>query len=247
MIAAPGCSRAARRIAWRAAASASAVSVQVATTTHEAGSPGRAIASRPSTAAATASRSARETRHPSDTSAIDRPSEDPAATDHLVADAEHGGLPGRDPAHRRRERDLRAAARRAHRPGLPLVAVAHLHARRDRPAGRGARGPTHVLHAETVARRVVGGADHDASGTRLDPDDVARRRAGPAEAPALTDREPVDAGVTPEHLAVGRDDLAAQDPPRRAERHVVARVALRHEADLLRLRLVGVREAGARR
>ena len=97
--------------------------------------------------------------------------------------------------------------------------------------------------AEFLAR-----PDDDLGVSRLELEHVQRHAGREAQALALADREPMDAAVPAEHASRRVDDLArraARSPSCRSTKP--AGVAVRHEADLVAVGLVGDGEARAAR
>src|SRR5438067_5891151 len=96
----------------------------------------------------------------------------------------------------------------------------------------------HLLHRHLTHRKLIAPADDDGVRPRLDSQHVPGPGLGKASEPrALADRVEGGAAVRPELAAVGGDDLSGAH--RQPGGEVARRLASRHEADLLALRLVG--------
>src|SRR5262249_46959787 len=172
---------------------------------------------------------------------------DPPAADHELSAIEDGRLPGRDERTGFDEADLGRVGRvacdgrepRLHRP----VAMSDAH--REPRAGRRrrARGPDGSVRHEALGDEASRPADRDRPGRAIDGAHVPSRAAAEPEAATLSDREAVHAIVGAEEPTVVVDD--ASGPQRRGPGvplDEARRVAVRYEAHLHALRLVGHRQ-----
>src|SRR4051794_3827941 len=168
----------------------------------------------------------------------------PAAAEEAGAGVEDAGLAWGDAGLGEGELDPGVAglAADAAGDGGLVVAVPDL----DRLAvGRRGAGPARVGEIDARAGAGRARADDDAAAGGVEGLDVEGLAVGDAQAAALADRVAGDALVPAERAAVGVDDLARLGRVGAEAGDEVAVVALRDEADVLALGLVGERQAEA--
>src|SRR5208282_381001 len=138
---------------------------------------------------------------------------DPTAADYDVAIVENGSLAGGERALRLVEGDsnlVRPCGFRRFNDGRRgLMLVADLHCHPHGLAQLGGRNQIHSVSAESARVKLLVLADDHLPSVILDLNHIERRARGYTESLALADREVVNPGVLADHLAVGRDHLAA--------------------------------------
>ena len=165
---------------------------------------------------------------------------------------EHAGLSRRDAVLAVDQFDHDAAAA-AHQPGrLRRAGRAHLDedlapAGIERLVETALAEPVDVAQRDPARAQRLARADDDPPRRGIEPHHIERLAGGDAEAPPLADGEMDDAVMAAEHAAVEIDDVAGIGRARHQLLDHVGIAALRHEADVLAVVLVGDRqpEAGA--
>src|SRR3954447_9868668 len=174
-----------------------------------------------------------------------RAARDGAAAEHArpraVAVVDHAGLAGRDAVLGAVQLDLRPARSQAERRRARLAGRAHAHRDRNLSIARERRvaEPVEVRERHRAGRERGAWADHDLGLARVEADDVKRFADGEPEPAPLPDRVMDDAAVAAEHAAVEVDDVAGARRPGLQPLDDLAVMALRYEADVLAVGLVG--------
>src|SRR5215469_3998355 len=169
---------------------------------------------------------------------------DPAAAKHPFAGVEHRGLARRHRAGRRVENELGVALLRTgiEPPRHRRLRRAKLY--RDRhTSGERTAEPVQLAKRDTRFRQCRARADDDSPLLGIEPEHIERLAGGDPEPPALADGKMGDAIVAAEHATAAVDDVTGLgglwsqplDEPRIGP--------VRHEADVLAVRLVRDRKA----